>query len=103
MQRGEGGRVKQLVGGYYNGSTGKMRRRLMTMAIGAVQRSQGGGGGGEGQPPQQGTFRLPSRRFFIILVIFLFYQSTHSASSSFLITVANAIEFLATCSSSVHL
>jgi hypothetical protein len=43
MQRGEGGRAKQLVGGYYNGSTGKMRRRPMMMAIKAVQNSQGGG------------------------------------------------------------
>jgi hypothetical protein len=39
MQRGEGGRVKQLVNGCYNGSTGKMRRRSMMMAVKAVQRS----------------------------------------------------------------
>ncbi len=30
--------MKQLVGGYYNGSTGKKRRRLITMVVEAEQR-----------------------------------------------------------------
>jgi hypothetical protein len=39
MQRGERVRVKKLFGGYYNGSNGKMRRRLMTVAVEVGRRS----------------------------------------------------------------
>ncbi len=57
MNRREGGRVKQLVGGYYDGSTGKMRRRPMKMAAEAMQSSQGGGGGGEGATSSAATVK----------------------------------------------
>jgi hypothetical protein len=69
MQRGEGGRANQLVGGYYSGSTGKMRRRLMTMATKAVQNSQRGGGG-EGATSSAGACKPPSSRTAMVVIFF---------------------------------
>ncbi len=86
------GRVKQLVGGCYDGSTGKMRTRSITMAVKVVQRSQKGGGGDK-TISTAGSMQVIVKQNINNLSIF-FYQSICSASSSCFIAVANSIRFL---------
>ncbi len=82
MQRGERVRVKKLFGGYYNGSNGKMRRRLMTVAV-EVGRRSWGGGEGEGSMSSAGGVQAPIKQninncnailFYFILFYFILLQ-----------------------------